>query len=142
MGKQRVESLIDWAQAHDRNILLQVWVILVDEFHSLVVDQRAIGVVGRAMAASKTLLVLRRRIIAIFDAALHNQLRCFLNRHIFEVVLPELSIRLDKIWDTLGGIEARDLDDVLAGWVVKLCHATAVTLNVVAVMFKAPRPGI
>lgn len=57
-------------------------------------------------------------------------------------MLPEPSIGPDEIWDTFGGIKAGNLNDVLAEGVLELGHATAVTFNIVVVVFKAPRPRV
>lgn len=100
VGQERVDELIVGVQAHDADILDQVRIVSLELAHGLVVDQAGIGVIDGAVAADDQLG-------NVGDA-------CIL------AAAAELGVRVNDGGNTLGGIESRNLDDVLASRPVEL----------------------
>ncbi len=75
----------------------------VHELHDLVVDDAGIRVVHGTVTADE-------------------QLRGFLVRYLALEHLTELDVRVDNVRDTLGRVEASNLDDVITGGPLELVH--------------------
>jgi len=107
MGRESERTLIAGRQPHDDDVLdvLDVWLARQD-LHRLVVDNAGIWVVYSTVSAEEQLRVL---VLAQFWAVLVQQ-------------LTKLVVRVDHSGDTLGGVEASDLNDVVALGPLELVH--------------------
>jgi hypothetical protein len=102
---QMKRTLITGRQPHDDDVLrILLILVAVDEAHRLIVDERRVRVVDRAMSTDEEL-----RRSSIRNVVLLEQ-------------LTQPRVRINDVGNAFGGVEARYLDDILAGGPGKLIH--------------------
>ena len=109
-GHEGVEDLVRGADAHDDDVGLEVFVLRCEGVHGFLVDAERVGVVDCAVAGD-------------------DELRGVLLGDVFHVRAAEFGVRGEHVRNSLCGVEACDLHDVLAGGVVEGGHAVAEALR-------------